>query len=118
MPNTLNTFRLEDYLTEAQFIRKTAEWTFAWENEAEHKEAGDQMVAIFPRTVQCDMFAERMMALEGIDLVRIPCIDKPLGQEHNNRFDQKQAKTLTKVCDTDGLEATLSLGVGARVMIR
>ena len=118
LPDTMTEFRLEDSLTEAQFLRKTAEWMHAWENEPEHKEAGHQMVAVFPRTVQCDTFAERMMALEGVDRVQIPAIDKPLGQEHNSRFDKKQSTLIAKVGDTDGLETVLSLGVGARVMIR
>ena len=86
------------------------------------RESGQSPVCLFPRRKACDDFNSAMLGRLTSHVHKLLCIDEVDKTSSTRKWNKKASEHLDKLnkdCNmTAGLEATLSLAVGARFMLR
>jgi len=72
-------------------------------------------VCLLPLNSQVKSFNAEMMKIRNISTIFIPAIDNSFGSKQRRK---KTGKVSEKASDTTGLETSLEIGLGARVMLR
>ena len=92
------------------------------EKFAELQESGQTPVCLFPTRKACDDLNNEMLKLLSSEVHVLACtdeIDETAGTRKWNKKASDQLEKLNSDCNkTAGLEANLSVAVGARVMLR
>ena len=88
----------------------------------ELSQSGSSPVCLFPTRKACREFNDKMLSALDTELHNITCIDEIDETSSSNKWTKKAQKQLEKLNNdsncTAGLEAELTLAVGARVMLR
>ena len=89
---------------------------------AELSKSGSSPVCLFPTRKACREFNDKMLSALDTELHKITCIDEIDETSSSHKWTKKAQKQLEKLNNdsnsTAGLEAELTLAVGARVMLR
>ena len=89
---------------------------------AELSKSGSSPVCLFPTRKACREFNDKMLTALDTELHKIMCIDEIDETSSSHKWTKKAQKQLEKLNNdsnsTAGLEAELTLAVGARVMLR
>ena len=85
-------------------------------------ESGNHPVCLFPTSKQCEEHNNIMLNALDAKLECFPCVDEIDETSSSRKWNKKAANALSKAnkdCNlTAGLEAKLTIAVGARVMLR
>ena len=88
----------------------------------ELSKSGSSPVCLFPTRKACREFNNKMLTALDTELHKIVCIDEIDETSSSHKWTKKAQKQLEKLNNdsncTAGLEAELTLAVGARVMLR
>ena len=88
----------------------------------ELSKSGSSPVCLFPTRKACREFNDKMLSALDTELHKITCIDEIDETSSSHKWTKKAQKQLEKLNNdsnsTAGLEAELTLAVGARVMLR
>ena len=89
---------------------------------AELSKSGSSPVCLFPTRKACREFNDKMLSALDTELHKITCIDEIDETSSSHKWTKKAQKQLEKLNNdsncTAGLEAELTLAVGAHVMLR
>ena len=89
---------------------------------AELSKSGSSPVCLFPTRKACREFNDKMLSALDTELHKIMCIDEIDETSSSHKWTKKAQKQLEKLNNdsncTAGLEAELTLAVGARVMLQ
>ena len=83
---------------------------------------GKSPICLFPTRKQCNDFNQQMLEKCDSKVQELPCVDEIYETSSTHKWNKKVTEHLQKLnqdCNTTaGLEAKLTLAVGARVMLR